>query len=132
MSVAMLDDVDEAVDQVGAFGLIADLAKMRHRLGGVEQVDALPCREIDEVAGRQVALAVLGRRQIAELRHHMGDAEQPVEVGAADMDAAAGQDVVLAVRRAGALRRNADDREVDVPPPMSTISASSSRVTLCS
>src|SRR5438477_6202229 len=88
MPVTMLDNVDEAVDEVGTLGLEADLLKIRHRLCRIDEVDALPAREIDEVACRQIALAVLCRRQIAEFGHDMGDAEQPVEIRAADMDAA--------------------------------------------
>jgi hypothetical protein len=51
-------------------------------------------------------------RQVPQPRHDIGDAEQPVEIGAADMHAIVGEDVVAPVRLAGAVGRNADDREV--------------------
>lgn len=132
MPVTMVDNMDEAVDKVGPLGLEADLPQIRHCLGGVDQVDALPGREVDEIARRQIAFVVLGPGQIAELGHDVGDAEQPVEVGAADMDAAIGEDVAL---RSSERARSGETRTTEkseVPPPMSTISASSSRATFCS
>ena len=112
MALPVADDVDHALDEVGAGGLVADLAQVGHRLVGVKQVDALPCGQVVVVANRQVALAVLRRRPVAQFRHQVGDAYEPVEIGAADMDAVARKDVVLALGRPGAVRRDADDREI--------------------
>lgn len=59
MPKAMLHHVNEALDQFRTCGFVADLPQLVHRLRCVQPVDTVPGREVDVIAGRQVAFSVL-------------------------------------------------------------------------
>ena len=89
----------------------AQVLRLAHRLGGVQPLDQMPGRQIEEHAAGHFAPALAVVAQ-AQQRLQQFEIEPLVEVGTADVHARGRQHVDAAVRVRDALRPQAHDGEV--------------------